>query len=67
MANMSKEIAPKYEKDIHFIINEKNNDLNKAINLMNIFCYTISSYLNEQKKYLKMSYVRLSRKNKKNR
>ena len=50
MANMSKEIAPKYEKDIHFIINEKNNDLNKAINLMNIFCYTISSYLNEQKK-----------------
>lgn len=32
---------------------------------MNIFCYTISSYLNEQKKYLKMSYVRLSRKNKK--
>lgn len=49
MANMSKEIAPKYEKDIHFIINEKNNDLNKAINLMNIFCYTISSYLNEQK------------------
>lgn len=50
MAKMSKEIAPEYEKNIHNVINEKNNDLNKAINLMNIFCYTISAYLNEQKK-----------------
>ncbi len=37
MANMSKEIAPKYEKDIHFIINEKNNDLNNAITLSMFF------------------------------
>jgi hypothetical protein len=50
MAKISKEIAPEYEKNIHNVINEKNNDLNKAINLMNIFCYTISAYLNEQKK-----------------
>lgn len=50
MAKMSKEIAPEYEENIHNVINEKNNDLNKAINLMNIFCYTISAYLNEQKK-----------------
>ena len=48
MAKISKEIAPEYEKNN--VINEKNNDLNKAINLMNIFCYTISAYLNEQKK-----------------
>lgn len=47
---ISNEIAPEYEKEIHNVLNEKNNDLSKAINLMNIFCYVISSYLNEQKK-----------------
>ena len=50
MVQISKEIAPEYEKNIDNVIKTKDNDLNKAINLMNIFCYVISTYLNEQKK-----------------
>lgn len=50
MVQISKEIAPEYKKDIDNLIKTKDNDLNKAINLMNIFCYVISTYLNEQKK-----------------
>ena len=50
MVQISKEIAPEYKKDIDNVIKTKDNDLNKAINLMNIFCYVISTYLNEQKK-----------------
>ena len=50
MVQISKEIAPEYKKDIDYVIKTKDNDLNKAINLMNIFCYVISTYLNEQKK-----------------
>ena len=50
MVQISKETAPEYKKDIDNVIKTKDNDLNKAINLMNIFCYVISTYLNEQKK-----------------
>lgn len=37
-------------KTIDDVIKTKDNDLDKAISLMNIFCYVISTYLNEQKK-----------------
>lgn len=50
MAKLSKEIFPEYEKTIDDVIKTKDNDLDKAISLMNIFCYVISTYLNEQKK-----------------
>lgn len=52
MTKMSKEIIPKYEKDIHDVLETYTNDLDKAINLMNIFCYAISTFLIEQKKIL---------------
>lgn len=52
MINISKEITPKYEKDIHNILKTYTNDLDKAINLMNIFCHAISTYLIENKKAL---------------
>lgn len=50
MVQISKEISPEYEKDIDDVIKTKDNELNKAINLMNIFCYVVSTFLNEQKK-----------------
>lgn len=50
MTNMTKEIIPKYEKEIYEVLETYNNDLDKAINLMNIFCYAISTFLIEQKK-----------------
>lgn len=50
MTNMTKEIIPKYEKGIYEVLETYNNDLDKAINLMNIFCYAISTFLIEQKK-----------------
>lgn len=52
MVKMSKEIIPNYEKDIHDILETYPNDLDKAISLMNIFCYAISTSLMEQKKIL---------------
>ena len=50
MSKISKDIFPEYEKTIDDAIKTKDNDLDKAINLMNIFCHVISTYLNEQKK-----------------
>lgn len=50
MAQISKEITPKYERNIHYILKTYTNDLDKAINLMNIFCHAISTFLIEQKK-----------------
>lgn len=50
MAKISKEIVPKYEKTIYDILKTCSSDLDKAIDLLNIFCDTITTYLIENKK-----------------
>lgn len=50
MSKISKDIFPEYEKTIDDVIKTEDNDLDKAINLMNVFCYVISTDLNKQKK-----------------
>lgn len=50
MVKISKEIVPEHEKTIHDILKTGSSDLDKAINLMNIFCYAISTYLLKNKK-----------------
>lgn len=49
MVKISKEIVPEHEKTIHDILKTDSSDLDKAINLMNIFCYAISTYLLKNK------------------
>ena len=50
MVQISKKISPEYEENIEDVIKTKDNNLDKAISLMNIFCYVVSTFLNEQKK-----------------
>jgi hypothetical protein len=49
MVKMSKEIVPEYEKTIRDILETSSSDLDKAIDLMNIFCNAVSTYLIEKK------------------
>ncbi|RHP66453.1 hypothetical protein [Bacteroides sp. OF04-15BH] len=50
MVKISKEVSPELEKNIHDILKTKSNDLDKAVNLLNIFCYAISNDLLRNKK-----------------
>lgn len=50
MVKISKEIVPEHEKTIHDILKASSSDLDKAIDLLNIFCYAISTYLLKNKK-----------------
>lgn len=45
MVKLSREISPESEEGIQKILSLKTNDLDRAINLMNIFCHVISNYL----------------------
>lgn len=53
MVKLSKEISPECDKYIHEALRTGKNDLDRAINLMNVFCYQISGYLIEGKKRFK--------------
>ena len=50
MVKLSREISPESEEDIQKILSLKTNDLDRAINLMNIFYHVISNYLIAQEK-----------------
>ncbi len=52
MEKMSKDIDPHCEPYIRLALNSSNNDLDRAISLMNVFSSAVSSYLVDKKRLL---------------
>lgn len=50
IASFVHKFEPSLDKHIQEVLNERCNDLDKAIHLMNVYCYAVSSYLVDKKK-----------------